>query len=60
MLDAWTKFLDSIDSNGGHLIFLYIVILTAAVMNHYGVPKSEDMMTFALGVMSRGMTNSTK
>lgn len=55
LMESWVTFVNSMDTNGGHMLFLFVVIIMAAIMEHYGIKEADQMITFALGVMSRGM-----
>ncbi len=42
------------------MLFLFILIVTATVMDHYGIKQADNMITFALGVLARGMGSEEK
>lgn len=47
----WERFLDSIDSSGGHLALLLALILIGCVMYRLAIPKAEDIIVGAFGAL---------
>lgn len=43
--------LDILDSAGGHILCAFALILTGALFYVCGIPKAEDLIIFALGIL---------
>jgi hypothetical protein len=51
MMRSWHDFLDSLDSDGGHIIVLLALIVIGAVAFRHGFPKAEDVIMGAFGAL---------
>lgn len=51
MMQVWHDFLDSLDSSGGHIVVLFIMIVVASIAYRHGFPKAEDLGEEAFGAM---------
>lgn len=51
-MKTWAEF---IEREAGHVAVGLALILTGAVLVKVGIPKSEDLIPFALGIIARSM-----
>jgi len=51
---AWA---DVLERQAGHIIVGVILLLIGAALWRLGVPKTEDIVPFALGVIARSMVS---
>ena len=47
----WERVLDTLDSSGGHVFLLFVLLLVGVGMVHLGVDKGEDVMMGAFGAL---------
>lgn len=43
------------ESEGGHIIACFLLILMGAALYQLKIPKGEDLIVFSLGVLGRSM-----
>jgi F0F1-type ATP synthase assembly protein I len=48
------------EREAGHVVVSLILIIFGAALWKFGVPKGEDLIPFALGVLGRSMIGSKK
>jgi hypothetical protein len=53
------NFLDGVDTNGGQILAAFLLILIGATFIKLGIDNGSEIVTFALGIMSRSMGGST-
>ena len=54
---SWRDRMDWIDKPGGHIVIsLFLLAVIAPLFYFAKIPKSEDIVVFALGVMARSMS----
>lgn len=49
------KAIELLERQGGHIAVGVILIFVGALLHKLGVPKAEDVLPFALGVIARSM-----
>lgn len=54
----WHDFLDSLDSDGGHIFLLLILMGVGMIGLDFKVAKSEDVLTGAFGALLMSLKNS--
>jgi hypothetical protein len=54
------KLAEFIEREAGHVVVGLLLIFTGAVLWKAGVPKAEDLVPFALGVIARSMIGERK
>ena len=54
----WHDFLDSLDSNGGHIAVLVFLMLLGAIAFRNGFPKAEDVVMGAFGALLLALKES--
>lgn len=59
IMGAWSKFLDTIDSSGGHLFLLFLLILLGMGSYLLSIPKAEDIMMGAFGALLMALKGTT-
>jgi hypothetical protein len=59
MINTWSKFLDTIDSSGGHLALLTGLILLGMGSYLLSIPKAEDIMMGAFGALLMALKGTT-
>lgn len=59
MIGVWSKWLDTLDSNGGHLALLLFLILLGMSAFKLGIPKAEDIMMGAFGALLMALKGTT-
>ena len=47
----WERLLDSLDSSGGHIFVLCVLLLVGVGMVHFGIGKGEDVLMGAFGAL---------
>lgn len=47
----WERLLDTLDSSGGHIAVLILLLLVGVGMVKFGVTKGEDVMMGAFGAL---------
>lgn len=47
----WERFLDTLDSSGGHIALLFALMLVGIGMVKLNIAKGEDVMMGALGAL---------
>lgn len=51
LVNTWQEFLDSLDTTGGH-VFVLLLLMSIGVGMHLGsIPKGEDVIIAALGAL---------
>jgi hypothetical protein len=50
-----TTLIETLERQAGHIIVGIILILLGAILWRVGVPKSDEILPFALGVIARSM-----
>lgn len=53
-MDRWIALLER---QGGHIAIGVLLIFVGALLHRLGVPKAEDVLPFALGVIARSMVS---
>jgi hypothetical protein len=48
--------IDALERQAGHIMVGLLLMILGAALYHAGVPKAEDVLPFALGVIARSMT----
>lgn len=51
MINAWERWLDSLDTAGGHLVILFALVLVGVVMSQFGMMKGEDVQVGAFSAL---------
>lgn len=51
MVCIWERFLDTLDSSGGHIAILFALLVVGAGMVHFAVAKGEDVLMGAFGAL---------
>lgn len=51
-MKSWAEF---IEREAGHVTTGLLLILVGAILVKSGIPKSEDLIPFALGIIARSM-----
>lgn len=51
LIHGWGQLLDTLDSSGGHLALLLVLMLIGVGMVHLGIEKGEDVMIGAFGAL---------
>ena len=51
--------IDAFDRPGGHILICMALIAMGAALYKIGIPNSEYLITFALGVLARSMMGQT-
>jgi hypothetical protein len=54
------KFAELIEREAGHVLVSLALIVVGAALWKCGVPKGEDLIPFALGVLGRSMIGKDK
>jgi hypothetical protein len=49
------SWIDALERQAGHIIVGILLLLIGAALWRLGVPKAEDVLPFALGVIARSM-----
>jgi hypothetical protein len=49
------SWIDALERQAGHIIVGVLLLLIGAALWRLGVPKAEDVLPFALGVIARSM-----
>jgi len=49
--NRWERFLDSLDSAGGHLVILLLLVGAGVFMQRFGLAKGEDILIGAFGAL---------
>ena len=47
----WERLLDTLDTSGGHIFVLLVLLLVGATMARAGVMKGEDVMLGSFGAL---------
>ena len=47
----WERMLDTLDTSGGHIALLFVLLIVGVGMMVWHVPKGEDVMAAALGAI---------
>ena len=50
-----TTWIEALERQAGHIIVGVLLLLLGALLWKLGVPKAEDVLPFALGVIARSM-----
>lgn len=59
-MNTLQRFVDSFDTHGGHIIVCSFLLVLGAVFIKLQIPKGDDIIVFALGVLARSMYGSTE
>ena len=51
LVNFWERWLDSLDSSGGHIAMSFLLILLGVAMVKGGVAKGEDIMMGGFGAL---------
>lgn len=51
VISIWERFLDTLDSSGGHIALLFVLLLVGVAMVQFGLAKGEDVMMGAFGAL---------
>lgn len=51
MIGIWERWLDALDSSGGHIALLLVLMLIGAGLVLIGIPKGEDVLVGAFGAL---------
>ena len=49
IVNAWERWLDTLDSSGGHIALLFMLLIVGVVMEQFGMAKGEDVQMGAFG-----------
>ena len=55
VVKIWERFLDSLDTPGGHICMLFALLLFGAAGARMGVPKGEDIVLGSFGALLAGL-----
>jgi hypothetical protein len=50
-MKTWHDFLDSLDSDGGHLALMVFLMIVGVVAFRHGYPKADDVIIGAFGAL---------
>ena len=50
------KYLEILERQAGHIIVAFVLMILGAILCYMDVPKAEDVLPFAMGVLARSMT----
>lgn len=50
------KYLDILERQAGHIVVSIVLMAVGAILWKLNVPKAEDVLPFAMGVLARSMT----
>lgn len=56
----WGQWLDSLDSGGGHIAILLLLIVLGVVMVKLGIDKGEDVLVGAFGALLVALRTSER
>lgn len=58
MMKHWHDFLDSLDSDGGHIFLLLMLMGVGMIGLRFNVAKAEDILTGAFGALLMSLKNA--
>lgn len=50
-MSHWGNFLDTLDSSGGHIALLFMLLIVGIAMLQFHIDKGEDVMMGAFGAL---------
>lgn len=59
-LNIWERFLDSLSSEGGHIVLWIGIMLIGAVFQHFGITYGHEIMVGAMSGLGISLKNSTR